>query len=363
MELALYWPLHGYYPTLTNTNRIKDFITSPKTHPLFATMICKQIHEMWEKLNKPENFLVIDYGGGDGTLIKDIINVSEQFEEQFKSSLKFTIIEKLTENSLSDDSIIGCILANELFDAFPVRKFKKHDDLIYESFITIHNSQLEERYSLINNQNLITILEERLGLKENGQIIEFNDGIEPWFLNIAKKLKKGFVLIFDYGYKDKKELLKKWKHGTIVAYKYHRETFDLLTDVGEKDITTFIPFEEVKLAALKTGFKTVGITKQSEFLINLGALNLISQLREMNLPQEILESNILSAMYLLKEEELGQLTVLGFQKNLDVIDLQGFKQRTSNFSNMNIKFPLLKSHHANLKESKYPFNMNLKNYL
>ena len=101
----------------------------------------------------------------------------------------------------------------------------------------------------------------------------------------------------------------------------------------------------------------------SEFLINLGALNLISQLREMNLPQEILESNILSAMYLLKEEELGQLTVLGFQKNLDVIDLQGFKQRTSNFSNMNIKFPLLKSHHANLKESKYPFNMNLKNYL
>ena len=264
---------------------------------------------------------------------------------------------------MSDDSIIGCILANELFDAFPVRKFKKHDDLIYESFITIHNSQLEERYSLINNQNLITILEERLGLKENGQIIEFNDGIEPWFLNIAKKLKKGFVLIFDYGYKDKKELLKKWKHGTIVAYKNHRETFDLLTDVGEKDITTFIPFEEVKLAALKTGFKTVGITKQSEFLINLGALNLISQLREMNLPQEILESNILSAMYLLKEEELGQLTVLGFQKNLDVIDLQGFKRRTSNFSNMNIKFPLLKSHHANLKESKYPFNMNLKNYL
>ena len=80
MELALYWPLHGYYPTLTNTNRIKDFITSPKTHPLFATMICKQIHEMWEKLNKPENFLVIDYGGGDGTLIKDIINVSDNRE-------------------------------------------------------------------------------------------------------------------------------------------------------------------------------------------------------------------------------------------------------------------------------------------
>jgi len=363
MELALYWPPDGYYSSLTTTNRIKDFITSPKTHPLFATIICQQIYEMWQKLNEPQNFLVIDYGGGDGTLIKDIMNVSEQFEEKFSSSLKFTIIEKLSKNTLSDDSIVGCILANELFDAFPVRKFKKHENLIYESFITINNSQLKEKYFLIKNKKLITLLEDRLGLKENDQIIEFNDEIESWFVNISKKLTKGFILIFDYGYKDKEELLEKWKYGSMVAYKDHRETFDVLTDVGEKDITTFIPFEEVKLAASKTGFKTIGMTKQSEFLIKLGALDLISQLREMNLSQEVLESNVLSAMYLLKEEELGQLNVIGFEKNTNVDTFQGFHGKSSNYLNMNIQLPLLKTYHANLKESKYPFNMNLKNYL
>ena len=50
MELALYWPPDGYYSSLTTTNRIKDFITSPKTHPLFATMICKQIQNATEKI-------------------------------------------------------------------------------------------------------------------------------------------------------------------------------------------------------------------------------------------------------------------------------------------------------------------------
>ena len=143
MDMALYEPGLGYYASdKTEIGKAGDFYTSQHLHPAFGAMIGKQIEEIWKIMGSPseaDDFYAVEPGAGAGLMCKDVLDYLHS-REVFRS-LTYVIVEpnpfmqnkqkKVLEGyldkvkwvpSLKELSNIkkGCILSNELLDAFPV---------------------------------------------------------------------------------------------------------------------------------------------------------------------------------------------------------------------------------------------------
>ena len=155
MSMALYDPEFGYYNTKAGKiGREGDFYTSAYLHPVFGAVIGRQLREMWELMGRPDNFRVVEIGAGAGYVCKDMLDSLRNSD--FFSSLKYIIIEQSPvmrdiQRKLLDDfsdkiewvdalnrcgRLTGCIVSNELLDAFPVHLVRMQDSLkeIYLDF-------------------------------------------------------------------------------------------------------------------------------------------------------------------------------------------------------------------------------------
>ena len=73
MEVALYHPEGGYYTSGERVGASGDFYTSPSVHPAFGTLLAVQLFQMWQLLQQPAPFTVIEAGAGNGLLCRDIV--------------------------------------------------------------------------------------------------------------------------------------------------------------------------------------------------------------------------------------------------------------------------------------------------
>ena len=88
MQICLYSPKGGFYSA--RANRINtEFGTSPTSHPLFGTLIAKQLKQMWEILDFPSIFQVIEVGSGDGALARSIVDEIQLLDSNFSDALQY----------------------------------------------------------------------------------------------------------------------------------------------------------------------------------------------------------------------------------------------------------------------------------
>ena len=126
-----------------------DFITAPNISILFSEMIAIWVISFWEKLDCPEQFNLIELGAGNGEMMKVLVNTFNKFP-QFKNSCKINILEKSKlfekiqkdnkdviiyyKNNLNELNNFPCIfIANEFFDALPIKQFLKKEKQWYEA--------------------------------------------------------------------------------------------------------------------------------------------------------------------------------------------------------------------------------------
>ena len=81
---CLYDKEFGYY----NTSSVsKDFFTSPVTHESFGKIFCKQIKEIWDYYQNPRQFVIVEVGGNEGKLKKDILESASKNKKFYNLSL------------------------------------------------------------------------------------------------------------------------------------------------------------------------------------------------------------------------------------------------------------------------------------
>src|SRR6201989_1567781 len=69
MEQALYHPEHGYYSSgRCSIGRKGDYFTNVSVGPLFGQLLALQFSEIWERLRKMNDFVIVEQGGDDGQL-------------------------------------------------------------------------------------------------------------------------------------------------------------------------------------------------------------------------------------------------------------------------------------------------------
>ena len=155
-------------------------------------------------------------------------------------------------------------VANEFFDSFPFKQFRKKGDGWFEKYVNYSNKK--EPFFFERKTN-IKILEKKIGyeISKKQDFIEISEYGVNYFKNILHILKKnqGGLLLIDYGYDN---LKMKNTLQTIVNHKYT----DILKKIGHSDITHHINFYHLK--KIVNQFKNLqsDLTTQGKFLLKLG---------------------------------------------------------------------------------------------
>jgi len=296
MEMALYEPGLGYYASdKTEIGKAGDFYTSQHLHPAFGAMIGKQLEEMWKIMKKPADFFAIEPGAGSGLMCMDILNYL--WGREIFNSLTYVMIElnpfmkhkqeKLLEkfpdkirwiSSLTEIAgVKGCILSNELLDAFPVHLVEMEDDL-KEVYVTADSENIKEIKGDLSTHAIADYLSEFSIKLRKGYRTEINLRIKDWLEEVNRILAEGFILTIDYGYPAWDYYSEDRNRGTLLCYHSHQVNENPYNDIGGQDITAHVNFSSLKKWGEELGFETLGLCNQGTFLVALGIDEVINQL-------------------------------------------------------------------------------------
>ncbi|MFZ5906650.1 MAG: class I SAM-dependent methyltransferase [Nitrospirota bacterium] len=296
MDMALYEPRLGYYASgKLEIGKAGDYYTSQHLHPIFGALLGMQLEEMWKIMGKPSVFYAVEPGAGTGHLCMDLLTYASQ--KEFYDSISYVIVEphpsvqekqqKVLKgfsgkvnwvSSLEDlGSISGCVLSNELLDAFPVHLVEMEDTL-KEVYVTAENGQFREAKGEVSTPLLAGYLEEFTLSLPSGYRTEISLRVQGWLRSVSNLLSEGFILTIDYGHTLPEYYSKERNRGTLMCYFRHQANEDPYSNIGDQDITAHVNFSAVKKWGEELGFRTLGFCPQGTYLVSLGIDEMIAEL-------------------------------------------------------------------------------------
>ena len=359
MEVALYWPIEGYYSgTPTAVGAQGDYYTSPMVHPAFGALVSLQLFDMWRSLGSPGRFTVAEVGAGNGMLCRDIAAFSSHLPEGFPEALRYICLDVgstagFEMESPADDaparvsrlraavpgesskpaptglplrSLTGCVLTNELLDAFPVHQVVRQGGQLLENYVTVADGKLVT----VPGELSTAALSERLGYLGvtlvDGQTAEINLGLAAWSRSLAETLESGFVLTVDYG-REAMDLYSPIERmrGTLTTFYRHTQTDAPLNRVGAQDITAQVDITSLVEEGRRAGLVPLGLTTQERFLRSLGLDRWQRQMAALGLPQHQADANRAGMVDLVRAGGLGDFKVLVQSKNVEASGLWGLE--------------------------------------
>jgi cyclopropane-fatty-acyl-phospholipid synthase len=316
-DIVLYDKQLGYYENKKIFSRDGDFITSPFISSIFSEMISIWIVSYWIYLKKPKKINILELGPGNGLMINQIINSLKKiktFDAKFNIYLhekSESLIKVQKENLNNFKNIVWIkninkieqyptiIIANEFFDAFPIKQFFKINSNWHEQCISFKDNIKKIIYFKNKINNNILKKYSKFFNVDKSKIIEYPVKIENYLNSISKIIKKnnGIFLTFDYGYSD---IVGK---NTLRAIKKHK-IVDLLKEYTDCDITFDINFNILKNIFKKNNVRFIGAVSQNFFLQKLGIMERASQIVK---KQNVIDSKnlILSINKLINPKEMG----------------------------------------------------------
>jgi SAM-dependent MidA family methyltransferase len=256
MHQALYHPEHGYYSSgRCAIGRKGDYFTNVSVGPLFGQSLGAQFAEIWERLGKIDNFMIVEQGAHDGQFARDVLESVQKRSPEFFEALRYRIVEPfpiLQERQartleLFRDKIewrsslqpfVGVHFSNELLDAMPVR--------------LISNGR--EKFVGVDGDKFIFV--ERLVDDD----VKFNEAALGWIELVAAKLQRGYVITVDYGRSDAEF------QGDVQIRARHRNLDSPFEQIGHADITMHVDWPSIAECAHANGLRVGGFTDQHHFL-------------------------------------------------------------------------------------------------
>ena len=332
MELALAHPEYGYYRKQDPLGARGDFITAPEICQIFGEMIGVWAAQVWLQMGAGPISLV-ELGPGRGTLMADALRATQKAAD-FHDSITIHMVEtsptlahaqylKLRDlhpriewldsiEQLPDSPSI--IIANEFFDALPIKQFIASADGVRERRVCWNEEA---------NEFIFTEGPAGLQLAKSGQTIPPGTVMEQCpaarsiMRSLSARLKNhgGAAIVIDYGY------LGEAHHDTLQALKSH-QFHPVLRDPGEADLTAHVDFSTLMQIARDSGLSVGPLLKQGEFLVRMGAEVRLEQLLKHAAPPQR-DPLITGLSRLISPQAMGELFKVMCVSASPSIDLPG----------------------------------------
>ncbi len=293
MAACLYHPEHGYYSRV-ESHRFADYFTSVDVHPIFGRLLARQLAEMWDRCERPAEFVVVEAGAGVGRLAVHILDFAARALPEFYTALRYVAVEQSGARRAAHDSVLaahifaghsasaaalpqevprGCIFSNELLDALPVHRVQCEHGELREIYVGLSGDALCDQVGPLSSPELGTYLSGH-GIKLlEGQQSEVGLSACIWIHEAGMCLRKGFVVTIDYGREARELYDERHLRGTLLAYTRNRAAEDFYAAPGEQDLTAHVNFSALDLAGGASGLARLGLVSQSQFLLALGRAN------------------------------------------------------------------------------------------
>lgn len=294
MELALYDPEGGYYPSeRPKIGKEGDFYTSASVHPVFAETLADVAVEMW-KAGSWSHLVLIEIGGGTGSLSQGILQRVKEAAPSLFAAVSVIIIEaspyhrqrqkealakweipvksyESLEAAAKAERVQGVIISNEWLDAFPVHRAEKTAEGWREIWVEKSGEGLTEcwREPSAELARYLKAIDQGL---PRGMRVEANLEIEKTYAQLTSLLADGYMITIDYGDLAEDLYHPSRKRGTLMCYYRHQADDNPYIRVGEQDMTAHVNFSELIRAGEETGFAKLAYLRQDRFLMNSGLL-------------------------------------------------------------------------------------------
>ncbi|WP_298852461.1 SAM-dependent methyltransferase [uncultured Ruegeria sp.] len=278
MTECLLHPTLGYYTTRDPLGAAGDFITAPEISQMFGELIGLCLAQSWMDQGKPVRFTLCELGPGRGTLMADILRATRGVAG-FHDAAQIVLVEASpvlqlaqadTLKEYQPDWIDGVadlpdqpllLVANEFFDALPIRQFLREGDGWCERLVGERDGSFLFGRGPTEPQVALT---DRLSDASDDDLVELCAAAIPILTVIAGRIAShgGAALIVDYG---------DWRSlgDTLQALQNH-ESVDPLATPGQADLTAHVDFEPLAVATRACGCRHTRLTPQGVFLERLG---------------------------------------------------------------------------------------------
>jgi SAM-dependent MidA family methyltransferase len=269
MQQALYHPEHGYYASgRCVIGRTGDYFTNVSVGPLFGQLLAAQFAEIWGRLGKIDNFMIVEQGAHDGQFARDVLQSVQNRAPEFFAALRYQIVEPFTVlqerqsrtlDAFRDkiewhDSLqpfVGIHFSNELLDAMPVRLIsggvEKLVDLEGDKFVFVERP----------------LFQGTMASKPSRQGRAFDQAALDWIDSVAANLQCGYVIAIDFGRSGDKF------QEAIQVRAQHRNVDSPFEQIGHADITMNVDWTSVAQRAQANGLRVAGFTDQHHFLTGI----------------------------------------------------------------------------------------------
>jgi SAM-dependent MidA family methyltransferase len=305
MSLSLYDPEFGYYARAPQrSGRAGDFFTSVDVGPIFGELLEIQLAEMAALLKSPIDF--VEAGAGNGRLAADIVAAAQRRDPAFCTRIQVHLVEasaaarhgqaerfadlppRLASSSATlPDSFEGVLLANELLDAFPVHQVVMRDSGLREVYVDLgdSDSSLVMREGPLSTPELEDYLAKLDVTLEPGWRTEINLQAVNWIRDVAHRLRRGFIILIDYGHEARELYSATHGGGTLTSFTKHTVSGPdsaagrplWMAHPGEHDLTAHVDFTSVRAAAEHEGLDTLAFLDQTYFLLGLASAETIEE--------------------------------------------------------------------------------------
>lgn len=292
MALCLTHPRHGYYKQADPLGTRGDFITAPEISQMFGELVGFFCVNLWQQMGEPKSFTLLELGPGRGTLMQDALRAASK-AEGFGDALHLQLFETSEElkaqqairlsqyspywpsevDAVSDDPLI--VVANEFFDALPIRQFVKGAAGWHERLVGLKNGNRSFGVSpTAISENAMPKAVHGAAL---GEVYEVSLASADVMQRLSKAVGRlgGAILAIDYGYAQTRT------GETLQALRRHAYA-DPLAAPGETDLSAHVNFGALAAVATGAGLTAQPLATQGDFLRRLGIIERAEMLSAAN---------------------------------------------------------------------------------
>jgi NADH dehydrogenase [ubiquinone] 1 alpha subcomplex assembly factor 7 len=308
MTMALHDPQYGYYATRDPLGARGDFITAPEISQMFGELLGLWIAQCWHDQGKPSPARLVELGPGRGTLMADALRAARLMPE-FLAAIEIVLVESNPVlRSVQRETLKGYptswsdrfeepdhplfLLANEFFDALPIRQCVKTERGWCERMVTL-DATGTLAFALAPQPLPAELLPPNRDNAPLGAVYETAPAATALAEEIAQSIarKGGAALIVDYGYGAAAGFGE-----TLQAVGGHAFK-SALESPGDVDLSAHVDFAAFGDAARANNTAVYGPIDQGDFLGALGIVGRGARLGQVGAMERLISPDQMGTLF------------------------------------------------------------------